>query len=330
MITVPTLFILGAGASAPYGYPTSFGLWEFIVGNYPNDSHIPPGYQHPFKHFYSTYLNGRIEIAADREPLIEKLELFHETFFHADPSIDRFISRNKKFEKLGKKAILTMLFHAEQFSALPETMANRESDWIIYLMQKMTTKIVVQDDFSRFKENDVSFITFNYDRSLEHLSYNFLSNSFSELPTADIVEAVESLEILHVNGILAPLDWQNIKGVKQPYRKSLKTVDIDSHVNNIQIIFDSRQDDTTTEIERKIKSAENIYFLGFGYADENMKQLGFPEILEAHQTIYGTAKGLTSTQIAQVKRQYFTKRDFREPHLYTLNCLEVLENQILR
>ena len=36
MITKPTVFILGAGASKPYGYPTGDGLKDFIVDQFPS------------------------------------------------------------------------------------------------------------------------------------------------------------------------------------------------------------------------------------------------------------------------------------------------------
>ena len=326
MIETPTLFILGAGASAPYGYPTGIGLWERIVGIYPEDSTIPRGYRKPFREFHSTYLGDNVHNEPEREPLIENLELFHETFFHADPSIDRFISRNRRFDELGKKAILTMLFHAEQFSSFPATLKDRSGDWLTYLLQKMTGELVNQTQFPQFHDNKVSFITFNYDRSLEALTHLYLSNSFSELPIEEINDAVDGLDILHVNGVLAPLDWQINDGVKQAYRKSFKTVDIDSHVENIQIIYDEQQDEITKKIEEKIKWAKRIYILGLGYADENMKLLGFPDALTGEMRIIGTTKGLTTHEVNDIMSRYF--RPNVHYSLLMKDCTELLRDHI--
>ncbi|MCH7497208.1 MAG: hypothetical protein IH971_05085 [Candidatus Marinimicrobia bacterium] len=332
MIGEPTLFILGAGASAPYGYPTSYGLWERIVGRYPENSPVAPMERRSFREFYSGYLGRNPETSATQEKLIVNLDKFHNSFFGADPSIDRFISRNLSFEDLGKKAIITMLFHAEQYSALPETLGDRGDDWLTYLLREMTRDIVQSDKFATFHDNDVTFITFNYDRSLEQLTYNYLSSSFSELPDEAIVNAIEGLRILHVNGVLAPLPWQKKDGIKQEYRKALKTVDIHSHVQNIQIIYDQQSNDTKIEIDAKLRAAKRIFFLGFGYADENMKLLGFPEILEPNQQIHGTTKGFVSHEVDHIINLYFVaeKKRLATPHLTNQNCLELLRNNIFK
>ena len=54
-------------------------------------------------------------------------------------------------------------------------------------------------------------------------------------------------------------------------------------------------------IINKIKEAKRIYFLGFGYAEENLKLLKIPEVLSKGQKIFGTALGFYEEEIIRTK-----------------------------
>jgi hypothetical protein len=45
---------------------------------------------------------------------------------------------------------------------------------------------------------------------------------------------------------------------------------------------------------------QSMFFLGFGYARENLKALGLPEVLKQRHRIYGTAMGSTPKEIHDI------------------------------
>ena len=58
---------------------------------------------------------------------------------------------------------------------------------------------------------DISFITFNYDRSLEQFLY-FAFKHWEGLPEDVCVDRVRDLQINHIYGKLGPLDWESENG----------------------------------------------------------------------------------------------------------------------
>ena len=70
-----------------------------------------------------------------------------------------------------------------------------------------------------------------------------------------------------------------------------------------------------------IETAQRIFFLGFGYAKENLEILQLPDILE-NQRIYGTALGLPKREIATISSR-FKKRSYK-PDIHSLDCLQLL------
>ena len=97
MIDKRTVFILGAGASCPYGFPTARGLRAKILSN--------------FKTWYERYLYGDGDGIDDARigrgyPEPTAVGPFLRSFdLSGTESIDLFLSRNPRFEKVGKMAI---------------------------------------------------------------------------------------------------------------------------------------------------------------------------------------------------------------------------------
>ena len=79
---------------------------------------------------------------------------------------------------------------------------------------------------------------------------------------------------------------------------------------NIRVIHE----ETKTEIEEMksvIKNAKRIFFLGFGYAKENMEVLNIPRILRT-QEIYGTALGLTQKEIYTIYQSFWKNPAYKD------------------
>ena len=80
---------------------------------------------------------------------------------------------------------------------------------------------------------------------------------------------------------------------------------VEEYSNNIKIIYDERKT-IHEEITDLFTEAKNIFFLGFGYAKENLEAIGLDKnIFKKEQRIYGTALGLTEQEI--LKNSYLLR-----------------------
>ena len=68
---------------------------------------------------------------------------------------------------------------------------------------------------------------------------------------------------------------------------------------NIRIIQERIGNKEIDEAKKLIKEANTIFFLGFGYADENLNILGIPGLTK-EKTIRGTAMGFTKNEINRI------------------------------
>lgn len=303
MINRPTVFILGAGTSIPYNYPSGKELVKEITTGLSNRETL-------------FQLCSKLEFSADEVNIFA-----HALNFSGDFSIDAFLERNPKFVDLGKVAITLTLIDRENTGTL---FSGGEDKWYGDLLNELKSPSI-----SDFK-NNVSFLTFNYDRSFEHYLYTSIKNSYqiSDEKCADVVNAIP---IIHLHGQIGNLPWQVNDDTGRPYHpqvpacrtvidslnprtaSGISTPTLSAAVHYIKGI--SRQikiiheADVEKDVEFKkahelLSDADNIYFLGFGYNDENLKRLKISELSnsiirrtpseEGHiiRTIAGTNHGI--------------------------------------
>lgn len=182
----------------------------------------------------------------------------------------------------------------------------RNQDWYEWLFGQMTDELLQKEDYSRFSENDVSFITFNYDRSLEHFLYDSLISSFSGIPTDKIIEQLNQIKICHVFGQVGPLEWQG-QYSETEYRVSVNNINVDALCDKIHIVHEKGENPKLEEAQEIISKANRVFFLGFGYAEENLNALRIPEVLVEVQQIFGTVLGLTVREKTKIESQLKAK-----------------------
>ena len=56
--------------------------------------------------------------------------------------------------------------------------------------------------FHKLKDNDVTFLTFNYDRSLEHFIFEMIRHGYGRPPDDEIRDIVDHFNIIHLHGNL--------------------------------------------------------------------------------------------------------------------------------
>lgn len=317
MISENTVLILGAGASKPYGFPTARELRKDIIFNT-----IPLLKNYADK-------NGK-SADFDDHPYVKKVKEFIEIFKNSSTSsIDLFLSRNKDYYNIGKEIITLLLSNYEIESKFREEIKNIENDWYFYFYETLTKDIIKSEEVSRLNENKISIITFNYDRSFEHFLYESLLNSFRS-KSEEIQAFMMSFKIIHVYGKLAPLPWES-NDRSEKYASNYLRDYYAEYSKNLQIIYEDRKT-KTEEIIEIITNSKKIFFLGFGYAEENLAAIGFNQpILKKEQRIYGTALGLTDQEI--IKYSYKLRENnihmiIEKFHLLNCDSLMLLRNNI--
>lgn len=293
MIQEETVFILGAGASSHLGYPLGSDLLKGIVE-----------YLSPIKDFGKISKEEHIkekERQKNRGLLIEagfseeSINEFYENLRRYGPrNLDEFLENNPKYRGLAKVAIAQVLIPCED-----DEIFAKHQDWYQKLFDKM------KETIDKFHENNVTFISFNYDRSLEQ--YLFHKLKYSEVDKADeCAAAVKKLKFIHVYGKLGDLPFQSSEG--RPYKK---TYDLNELLKASKGIMTAHEQPQNIEIfENVFKNAKRILFLGFGFDMFNLNKLNLLPWVDGTKSITGTAFEL-DPDIKREAEAYFNGKNYR-------------------
>jgi len=325
MIKENTLFILGAGASTPYGFPTGNKLRENISKK--------------LGLLINKYINPESSFEDDALfDLLKDLPEFTSSLSRSLASIDLFLSWQNRFEEIGKIGIILSIIDFEIQSTFREESKNVSSDWYSHIFRFLTKDITKYDDYKSFENNKVNFVTFNYDRSLEYLISDSLAAAFN-LNMAELQGLMSNIQFHHVYGKVAKLSWQNedskVLDYLRPksagnYKFSLNF--IKSLMKNIYLIQE-RQDINKEIIKSLIKNASKIYVLGFGFLKENMEILDLVSNCNYNSHIYCTAIHNNEEENKQIILNNFIEKGKLTPphtplnhrvHIKNMNCLELL------
>jgi len=295
MIDVPTLFILGAGASKPYGFPTGDELRTEIIKGFSADLERLMGSDPvPTTHHH-------------KERIIESARIFVDHFKNSPiTSIDKYLAFNPNFSRFGKFAIALYIRKKEKQIRLFEDLGDSDpqENWYRLIFNRMTSTLKAPEDFRRFAENKIAFITFNYDRSLEYFLYKWFLHTFWE--SRDKFRGSLSdyipFPIIHVYGKVGELSWEPPYDQDSNYREEPVTFEwVKNLANGIRVIGEKSAEVIGEQIKALIEAKKRIFFLGFGYAKENLDEIGLPGAIDDKWKIFGTGKGMTKKEMGDVK-----------------------------
>ena len=289
-----TIFVLGAGASNPFGYPTGDELKKIICKEL-NPSQIA-------EQLVGTHSRDMIPYEKIK---IENFKNFFDK--SVENSIDLFLKNNPDLRDLGKKLIAIILFQKEHELSL----LNKEEpkNWYIEFWN------MIDHNFENINKHNMHFITFNYDRSLEHFLITALYNSYAGKKTvAECASKVNLIDIIHVYGCLAPLPWQN-QGEGRDYSgRWASHEDVINAAKNLFVIEEERINDVRSvkldRLKSLIKEAVYIYFFGFAYGEENLEILGGS--FDNANLIWGTSLGLGEVAKNKIKKLIREKKSVRK------------------
>lgn len=185
-----TIFILGAGASNDFGFSTGNSLVQIIYNLFlDKTSFIHPGSNQ--KSYVDNGINPNYAALLEFGFEFEFITRFKDELYKSQlNSIDSFLENRPEYIDIGKLAIALGIIPFENETALFQT----DNNWMRYVWNRLGETLTGQS------QKKIGFITFNYDRSLEHYLYIRLKNSLN-LNDADCqVYFNNSIPIVHIYG----------------------------------------------------------------------------------------------------------------------------------
>ena len=252
VIRTPTVFVLGAGASKDFEFPLGFELVHNVIDGLRKD-----------KHARGEFLKMMIEFGeAALDDFLKTMDASSQN------SVDAFLEHRRAYMEIGKAAMSMMLIKREREHEL-----YRERDpfkhWMRYLLHQIRGQ-----DFEEFWENKISFVTFNYDRSLEYFLHRALTDSYDKPPDYIWERMQKEIPIVHVHGRLGHFPWEGSGG--RDYTPQVTVEGLHLCIKDIKIMHEGAEV-ATPEFDRAKKllaEARRVRFLGVGFNNLNMQRLG--------------------------------------------------------
>ncbi len=361
MFKNPTVFVLGAGASWHYGYPTGEGLVEKVIvmaerlSQYCN-WRLESG---QVLQFIPRYVAGKIDrnlgvkgardgwksVQEECHVLIDRLKAVRPLV------IDFFLAWNESLRPIGRLMIAAVILECEAAWLRENANQNRREsaanvpirpsdkeleriditkyrdDWYRFIVHKL---VYGCRESKNLLENDVHFITFNYDTSLEH----HLSRALRaiDLMKSDDVESFLSGErIVHVYGSVRgdnpvasdPIDFDvaNRLGGERPWTVSSTAFEVrEAFLNRcyeaaefLQTIdpHDKENDgEALGHAKQRIAKSKVIYILGFGFDENNSRRIGLGKFpAKPRKTVMFTNSGDLNTVNKKASMLFHNRRD---------------------
>ena len=343
MFRSKTLFVVGAGASKEAGLPTGKELRETIAEKldlrFDAGRRLKSGDPHIFAALEWHVSEAKRQHRPGGNGDQVGLDAYLRAGWHISEampqalSIDNFIDaqQDRQVELCGKLAIVRSILEAENHSQLhfdPRSGSNLdhkalEPTWYNSFMQ-ILAEGYQRDRIDRLLEN-ISLISFNYDRCIEHYLFYALQNYY-RISEAEVAELLHSLEIHHPYGVVGDLPWQ--RGGSVPFGLECSPSDLLTISQRVKT-FTERVDDL--EMVEKMcdamHKAEVVVFLGFGFHPQNMELIK-PPMNSNVLRVFATGKGISGSDCAVVEQQirdHFDKLEHRfQVHLgANLTCSEL-------
>lgn len=249
-------------------------------------------------------------------------------------SIDNYLHTHQSHDRIrlmGKIGILRSILEAERKSPIfcKENRYGRiefgslQETWHTTFC-KMATENVDLDSVDGIFEN-VGFITFNYDRCIEHYLSHALVNYFGIDQTRS-EQIVSATEIIHPYGQVGHLPWQNGSS-RIDFGAKLRQLSMIEFSNQIRTFTERVEDEAMmSKIHKLILEAEVLVFLGFSYGDMNMQLLRTRKNIPTK--VFGTSLGMSEPNTAISKRDIRVAVDGsvvgKNIQLAALTCNELL------
>src|SRR6516162_3764670 len=268
MFNKPTVFIVGAGASAECGLPTGSQLKDRIRGGL--GFQFEGGQLRKGDEALLQLLRGRFSQVNPYIKAGHELSATITTFPSIDEALHWWRPRLEIVE-LGKLAIAHYILDAERRSPLAgkQRSVNIEAandTWLATFIS-MALSGLEQRAVSRAFEN-ITIINFNYDRTIETYLYSALQRR-GGISSEEAKQCVTGLKVIRPYGSIGKLDWQEQAGIPYGGHENSVAAQVEK---NIRTFTEQAQEETVSaSINQALGNAEIAIFLGFGFHQQNMK-----------------------------------------------------------
>ncbi|CDZ31165.1 Hypothetical protein NGAL_HAMBI490_60440 [Neorhizobium galegae bv. officinalis] len=344
MFEAGTVFVVGAGASAEFGLPVGWALVEQIREkskfNFDHGSY-PKGNRKIFETVFSKY-------GKEQKQLEQAFMAFADIQQGVETagSIDEYINRysdDSLIAELGKLLIAHSILEAENKSKLMPA-KGQEAEGINWnSVQDTWISPFARTLFDGIKANDVEsigngikIICFNYDRCIEHYLEYAIMRAYRGVERKQARQIVDNMQILHPYGSLGTLN-------NFSFGTPIEHTNLYNVTKNLITWSETISDETLPDAMRQaVLDARTIVFLGFAFANQNLKLLK-PEMATSKPyftNVYATAFGLTNDVEESLRRKIgrlVTPRDYliSDPQeraikfKYGMKCREFMDTQML-
>jgi len=212
MFAEPTVFVIGAGASAEFGMPSGPQLQKNIGSAL--DFRLGPAGQLLGDENLYALLNDRFkdEVQGHYDAANELSRTIRESPFESiDEALHWFSSSHPEAVALGKAAIVREILSAERTSILfdkddaDNARIPDSATWVSLFLQMAVAAMKKEEVGSAFSK--VTIINFNYDRIIEHFIYSALRTRL-DVSQDEANRAISGLRIIRPYGKVGGLGWQ--------------------------------------------------------------------------------------------------------------------------
>lgn len=293
MITKKTCLLLGAGASSHLGFPLGGQLKQKMLQQL-------------------SYWNGNDAARKSVEPNVtaEEVKSFYEDMLHSNyTSPDAFLEKHPEHKRFGKYLMCDILSKLEDDKKFIDL-----SGWY----QNLISSIQV-DDIEQLMENQLSIITFNYDRSIDFKLHKFVQHHYRLSSDVAWEKLSEAIPIIHLHGTLG----------EYPLVEYGCTIDILQRSESIQIVheIDDSSEQTKDNFNRAttlLNQAEKVAVFGFGFGEDNVRRLNFFREQEKEERDVCVAVGGIQGNDKELVCEHLKKfglQQVRHIHFYSCNQL---------
>jgi hypothetical protein len=287
VINLPTVLILGAGASKPRGFPTGGEL---------------------LAQARAQELHGLVEMIKPA-PASSARPLFEAISGTGEKSLDAMLEHRPALVEAGKALMARALLYREE-SALGSRQ-DAPGEWYRDLWGAMST-----GSLADFRRNKVTVLTYNYDRSLEFFLITALCERFQKSRT-ECAAALDCIGPIHLHGQLGflPELASNVPAhvLYGCAGEGVTPSNVQIAAQNIKIIHEANpQEDVFIRARAALADAKKVVFLGFGFAEQNVTRLTLKTCLDPSTPIYACAKGFTRKQVEVNVKPLFREWSVRQ------------------
>lgn len=299
MVTTPTVIVLGAGSNIESGFCTSKRLEADIANE--------------FDTFLRTLVSKEPDIFSS--PVVaqrfvkdaEELRDLINSGIH--DSIDIILgSRYTKLETIGKIAIAYALLKRET-----KKIPNTSQKLYLTIFKAMTDSVANYNDLANLSANRVTFVSFNYDRSLEYFFYDCFKKlvdcpaGFNENEFSHFQNFFKCFHVYGSFGQIFSLYHDNFL----PYESALSFDNLSAAADRIRVIHNKDVIPDILSIVQALANAKLVIFIGFSFNSKNLVNMSFPKCLKSKPKIYCVAPSFeTASRISFLE----SARDFVGSH----------------